>query len=143
MPEQDVIVIVREFCSTVHQPEVGDDAMLSVAELRGFGFTPRKLYPPIPAAKLRSVEEKLGFTIPPILFALLSQVSNGIAGFCYQFIGVDGGCQCHLGDILDTYNAFEEEGIKGGVWQDGLLPFVSWGCNIFSCIDSHHPNGEA
>ena len=50
------------------------------------------------------------------------------------------GCQCHLGDILDTYKVFEEEGITGGVWQDGLLPFVSWGCNIFSCIDSHHPD---
>lgn len=141
MNRRDAVLTLKHFCSTVHSPEVGDDVMLSTAELCSFGFTPRKLFTPTPEDRIHSVEKLLGFTMPPVLFALFSQISNGIAGFCYQVLGVNEGCRCHLGDILNTYKVFCEDGVKGKAWQDGLLPFVSWGCNIFSCIDSRNPDG--
>jgi hypothetical protein len=70
-----------------------------------------------------------------ILSAL--EVSNGIAGFGYDIMGLEGGCSSDSGTLVEAYLSFRTgEDYVTGPWKHGLLPFCNWGCAIYSCADS-------
>jgi hypothetical protein len=69
------------------------------------------------------------------------EVSNGIAGFSYDIMGLEGGCASDSGDLLKAYREFETSGeSENEPWQPGLLPFCNWGCAVFSCVDCTDPS---
>ena len=115
--------------------------MLTVDEISQYGYAPNACFPPVSPNDLERAESELGFGIPPLLQSIYLEVTNGISGFCYQIMGLANGCESHFGNLIDTYKVFvEDEELSGrNPWKRGLLPFCSWGDNIFSCVDCMDP----
>jgi hypothetical protein len=107
-------------------------------------LNPAEICPPASEEQVRRAEAELGFQIPPLLRSIYLNVGNGGFGPGYGIIGVGaGGHRSDLGTLVQT-----REEIKRGAdylgleWQDSLLPFCGWGCNIFSCVDGNDPGGR-
>lgn len=117
---------------------------------------PRKTsfaYPPVTEQQLAQTEQALGFSLPPLLCALYTQVANGGFGPGYGLMGAIGGFS-EAGDIVDNYLFYsrratlidlddDEKRILAGetlelpetVWPYALLLFCDWGWASASCID--------
>jgi hypothetical protein len=133
----DILVSsIKEYIQEHPPPRLAANAMLSADELRQLGYNPSALFPTVSEGDVANAEADLGFQLPPLLKRLYTEVSNGIAGFAYDLIGLKEGCACHCGTLVDTYLDFKKGGeSESKEWQLGLLPFCHWGCNIFSCVD--------
>jgi hypothetical protein len=98
-------------------------------------------YPPASEDAVEKAERALGFPIPPLLKRCYLEVGNGGFGPGYGIVGVEGGYisdHGHLAEIYATFRRGEES--EGGEWQNGLLPFCEYGCNIYSCVDCIDPD---
>lgn len=85
---------------------------------------------------IQDAESKLGFGIAPLLKACYVEVGNGGFGPGYGLIGLEGGAQSDFGSLADTYVQLKSDHeSEGDEWPTGLLPFCSFGCNIFPCVD--------
>ena len=85
---------------------------------------------------VQDAESKLGFEIPPLLKACYVEIGNGGFGPGYGLIGLEGGAQSDFGSLADFYLLLQSDyESKGDKWPPGLLPFCSFGCNIFPCVD--------
>jgi hypothetical protein len=134
---------INDYIGNHSPPDLPADAMLSVEEFRQLGHTPRILFPTASETQVAAAEAALGFPLPLLLKHLYSHVSNGIAGFSYDILGLEGGCSSDLGTLVDTYHELNSEGAADGTTSTrGKLPFYHWGCHIYSCVDcsdsSHH-----
>lgn len=110
--------------------------MLSADDFRQLGYTPRSLFPVASPAAVAKAEADIGFALPPLLKGLYTEVSNGIAGFSYDIMGIEGGCASDSGTLVEAYNCFKTGGeYETRPWRTGLLPFCNWGCAIYSCVD--------
>ena len=120
-----------------HPPlKLAPDAMLSAEDFRKLGYTPRTLFPVAPKRDILKAEAELGFALPPLITKLFLEVSNGIAGFGYDLMGLQGGCASDSGTLVETYLSLRAgEGYETGPWKVGMLPFCNWGCAIYSCVD--------
>lgn len=141
--DDKLISRIKEFVQRHPPPILVADAMLSAEEFRQLGFTPRTLFPTVSKNDIAKAEADMGFPLSQLLQRIYLEISNGIAGFSYDIIGLKGGCDSHCGTLVDTYMDFKRGGEtdKKG-WKTGLLPFCHWGCNIFSwvdCADSANP----
>jgi len=104
---------------------------------------PAKMCPPASEEQVRLAEAGLGFQIPPLLRSIYLNVGNGGFGPGYGIIGVGGGHRSDLGTLLETRKEIKRGADYLGLeWQDSLLPFCGWGCNIFSCVDCNDPGGR-
>ena len=139
-----LIAEIKAFIRDHPPPELAADAMLSVEDVRRLGFTPRELFPVVSASDIAEAEAELGFPLPELLRRIFLEISNGIAGFGYCIMGLEGGCSSDSETIVQEYNHFKtcpckdpEAGseYKTGPWKAGLLPFCGWGCHIYSCVD--------
>jgi hypothetical protein len=93
------------------------------------------LYPTVSKSDVVKAAD-VGFPLPQLLKRIYLEISNGIAGFSYDIIGLTGGCDSGCGTLVDAYLGFKRGGeSENKEWKTGLLPFCSWGCNIFSCVD--------
>jgi SMI1-KNR4 cell-wall len=93
-------------------------------------------YPPASEEVIVKAEKSLGFELPQLLRAVYKSIGNGGFGPAYGIIGVEGGHAANLGTLVETYREIQAGAEYGGfTWQEGLLPFCEWGCNIFSCVD--------
>ena len=121
-------------------PDIPTDTTLSVADFRQLGFTPRILFPVAAPETVAKAEAQFGFGLPPLLVRIYTEVSNGIAGFSYNMMGLEGGCASDLGTLVETYLSFKsDDDDESRPWQAGLLPFCDWGCAIYSCVDCTDP----
>jgi len=135
-----LIAEIKDFVLRHPPPKLADDAMLSADEFRRLGFTPRVLYPTASASDVAKAEADLGFPLPHLLKKLYREVSNGIAGFAYDIIGLHGGCASDSGTLVDAYLSFKAAGeSETSAWQERLLPFCNWGCAVYSCVDCTDP----
>ena len=117
-------------------PAIAADAMLSAEDFRRLGYTPRTLFPVAEPALIAKAEAQIGFALPPLLKRIYMQVSNGISGFAYEIMGLEGGCASDSGTLVETYFSFRSvDEYETGPWQAGLLPFCDWGCATYSCVD--------
>lgn len=138
----DLIARIKAFVESHPPPKLPEDAMFTVDELRQFGFAPRELFPKASKKLVTASEMKLGFPLPELLRRIYTEISNGIAGFSCEIMGLPGGC-ASSGSIVEAYQDFR----KGGEpphgsereWRIGLLPFCDWGCCIYSCVDCIDP----
>lgn len=134
-----LIAEIKEFVLS-HPPERPVNVMLSGGEFRRLGYTPRILYPTASASDVAKAEADLGFPLPNLLKRLYVEVSNGIAGFGYEIMGLHGGCDSDSGTLVEAYLSFRAPGeSETTAWREGLLPFCNWGCAIYSCVDCADP----
>ena len=135
-----LITEIKEFLLRHPPPKLADDAMFSADELDRLGFTPQMLYPTVSAGDVAKAEVDLGFPLPQLLKRLYLEVSNGIAGFAYDIMGLHGGCASDSGTLVDAYLSFKAAGeSESSAWQHGMVPFCNWGCAIYSCVDCFDP----
>jgi len=98
-------------------------------------------YPPVSEELIDETESQLGFQIPPLLRACYEQIGNGGFGPGYGLIGLSGGARSDFGSLVETHHQLKsDQESEGNEWQFGLLPFCSWGCIIFSCVDCTSPD---
>jgi SMI1-KNR4 cell-wall len=131
-----LIAEIKAFVLRHPLPKLAPDAMLSAEDFRKRGYTPRVLFPVASKRDVAKAEAELGFALPPLLTRLFLEVSNGIAGFAYDIMGLQGGCASDSGTLVEGYLSFKAgEEYETGLWKVGMLPFCNWGCAIYSCVD--------
>jgi len=132
----ELISDIMDFVRRHPPPDLPEDVWLSEEDFRRLGYTPQTLFPIVPKVAIESAEAKIGFALPPLLKALYTEVSNGIAGFRYDIMGIEGGCRSDSGDLVEAYFSFRD-GVReqDGISKHGLLPFCDWGCATYSCVD--------
>lgn len=141
--DDDLINRIKAFIRQHPPPYLPDNAMLPAEEFKRLGFTPRALFSPASSAAVADAETKLGLQFPNLLKRIYLEISNGIAGFGYDFMGLPGGCVSDCGDLIETYLDFsaggeppyDPESEHRKEWKTGLLPFCNWGCCQYSCVD--------
>src|SRR6266581_7001168 len=88
-------------------------------------------------------ERRLGFTLPPLMKRIYSEIGNGGFGPGYGLIGLTNGVPDDVGGTgPDIYQQFRSaDSIEANLkWPFGLLPICNWGCAIVSCVDCADPN---
>ncbi len=134
--DDKLVADIKAFVRRHPPPKLAAGAMLSSEEFRQLGFTPRILFPIASNSDVAKAEAKLGFALPNLLKRLYLEISNGIAGFSCDIMGLDGGCASDAGSLVDSYLCFKTGGeSETRSWRTGLLPFCNWGCAIYSCVD--------
>lgn len=101
-------------------------------------------YPPVSMAEVEAAERELGFSLPPLLKLLYTEVANGGFGPYDRIIGLEGGWTANNNDgenLVELYRKFKEELPFEPDWPDGLLPICEFGGNntVF-CLDTTQPN---
>jgi hypothetical protein len=71
--------------------------------------------------QIAKAEKKLGKVLPPLLKRIYAEIGNGGFGPGYGLYACD--------DLIDDA---EEDGI---IWKKGMLPLLTWGCGILTCVD--------
>jgi hypothetical protein len=85
-----------------------------------------------------AAEAALGFSLPPLLTRIYTEVANGGFGPDYGLIGLAGG---HLDDqhhdILSLYRQTCSQTWRQNWprWPDGHLRILHWGCAMYTTID--------
>lgn len=96
------------------------------------------LWPVALEAAMAIDEQRLGFTLPPLLKRLYAEIGNGGWGPGYGLIGLTGGKPDDLGNTAtSSYIVRRGRDPEEPDWQwpEGLLPICHWGCAIYSCVD--------
>ena len=100
-------------------------------------------FPPVTTARIEAAEAALGFRIPSLLKSIYTNVGDGgfRAGIGGTMISVehkdDSDCYTLVEQYQDHVAGAE---YLGGQWHKGLLPFWSWGCAMYSCVDCNDPH---
>jgi SMI1 / KNR4 family (SUKH-1) len=123
-----------------------DNAILALVTARAANvhqrndMDPPSTFPaPVSAAALAKVERELGFSLPPLLRRVYTEIGDGWFG---PGCGLQGAVSGHFHDdedkrasLADVYHINHKD-----EWPDGLVPLVHWGCAIFSCVDCASPS---
>jgi hypothetical protein len=107
-------------------------------------------YAPLTEEQIRSAEQPLGFSLPPLLHAIYTRVADGGFGPGYGLYHIMGEGENMVGAYLSArgthrpvdFRLFEKRTpgekltmIPAYVWPDGFLCLCHWGCAIFSYLD--------
>jgi hypothetical protein len=101
--------------------------------------------------QVANAEAKLGFSLPPLLKNIYTEVANGATRFFGgRLIGVEGGIGIYDANIVDLYfsekDATEDEddemvtfvyqfqGRRFDVWPESLLRFCCWPGDLYACV---------
>ena len=138
--DDKLIARVKAFIEAHPPPDFPADRWFTSEDFRTLGYTPRKLYPVASARDVLAAEAVIGFPIPNLLKRIYMEVSNGIEGFGYHILGLDGGCQGDSGTLVKSYLELKEATeYFGRKWKSTWLPFCYWGCTIYSCVNGKDP----
>jgi len=112
------------------------------AKITDLGKTsPSKLRPGDPV-EITNDEMRLGFTLPPLMKRVYTEVGNGGFGPGYGLIGMTNGTPDDTGKTApEIYGQFRcaDRDDPNWKWPYGLLPICHWGCAILSCVDCTDP----
>jgi hypothetical protein len=107
------------------------------------GMSPAGQLPPVTGAeKVADAETRLGFALPELLRRMYCEIADGGFGPGYGLVGIEGDRNSYLGSsLVDSYQYYLQESDKefGAPWQPRLLPILTWGCGILSCVDCADP----
>ena len=127
--------LIRRIAARAQNPKTIND----MAE----GVTPPYVLPPLTSLeKVAEVEKKLGFGLPELLRRLYTEIADGGFGPGYGLVGIEGDRNSYLGsDLAANYDNYMRESSTefGAPWQPRLLPILTWGCGILSCVDCADP----
>jgi hypothetical protein len=101
------------------------------------------IYPPASNIDLAAAEHGLGFSLPPILRQIYTEVGNGGFGPGYGLIGIAGGATDAGHTIIDLYHGFHAPQTSDPAWQwpTKLVPLCPLGCAMYACIDCTTAHG--
>jgi SMI1 / KNR4 family (SUKH-1) len=94
--------------------------------------------------EVRLAEARLGFKLPPLLYRLYTEISNGGFGYSYGFLGLLGGMLNEdKNDAVTQYLLYRQEDPDDPHWRwpEGLLPIGHLGCAMYHCIQCDNPDG--
>lgn len=106
------------------------------------GYAPARLQPADPN-DVADDERQLGFSLPPLLKRVYTQIGNGGFGPGYGLIGLTNGVPDDTGKTGPAiYRQLRgvDPGDPNWTWPEGLLPICHWGCAILSCVDCANPD---
>jgi len=96
-------------------------------------------YPPATRDAIDTAEKALGFSFPPLLRQIYTEISNGGFGPGYGLLGLEGGARDDLGSsVIDGYLLSRQHHYADQptwIWPEYVLPVCHWGCGIYSCLD--------
>jgi hypothetical protein len=99
--------------------------------------------PPTIAAKVDAAEQALGFSIPPLIRQLYTEVANGNFGPGYGLVGVDGcGTDESRNDLVALYHSQSAEHWRKRFprWPDLILRIAYFGCAMYAAVDCKDPS---
>jgi hypothetical protein len=100
---------------------------------------PIRPQPPVSVHAFDEAEARLGFTLPPLVRLLYTQVANGGYGPGGGVIELTG----HDYALVESrlwMNMQSANSPGGRWWPERLVQFVNWGCHYFSGIDCSGPS---
>jgi hypothetical protein len=89
-------------------------------------------------AALLTTEKSIGFSLPPLLCRMYTEIANGGFGPGYGLIGVAGGCTDDLGrNIADISADKNSPGFQKYFpdWPMRSISICHWGCAMYSIVD--------
>ncbi|MEU4569822.1 SMI1/KNR4 family protein [Micromonospora sp. NPDC023956] len=95
---------------------------------------------PLSPRTIDSVEERLGFTLHPLLAAVYREVANGGFGPDYQLLSLTDGPTSE--QAVECY--LQARASRAGTewaWPEGVLPILTWGCGMYACVDCRSDQG--
>jgi SMI1 / KNR4 family (SUKH-1) len=92
----------------------------------GCGQEPTFAFPPIPENQLIETEQKLGFSLPPLLRLLYTHIANGGFGPGYGIIGVIGGFPLMDGFGEDIAQGYQQAIQAGTLIQLEAYEMITW-----------------
>lgn len=110
-----------------------------------------EIIPPLALSDINAAEGKLGFALPGLLRSIYTEIGCGCLGFQCSFLEPIRS-QPAQGDPIDDFSMVElyqqsksnkiipTRSDPFGEWPDQLIPFCSWGCHIYSCVDCSKDN---
>ena len=84
---------------------------------------------------LAETEARLGFTLPPLLARVYTEVADGEFGPGYGLLSLEN-LEPDEQSLSEVYLEF-----RAGGWPEGLLPLWDWGCAMWSCLDGRSDEG--
>lgn len=90
-----------------------------------------------------AAEAALGFSLPPLLSRIYTEVANGGFGPDYGLIGLAGGHSDDQGqDIVALYRQTCSQSWRQHRprWPDRLLRILHWGCAMYTTVDCTSPD---
>jgi hypothetical protein len=105
------------------------------------GYAPAQLHSADPG-HVADDEKQLGFSLPPLLKQIFTEIGNGGFGPGYGLIGLTNGVPDDTGKTGPAiYRMFRDGDPEDPTWAwpKGLLPICHWGCAILSCVDCADP----
>ncbi len=107
------------------------------------GMSPPSVLPTVTTMeKVAGVETKLGFALPELLRRIYTEIADGGFGPGYGLTGIESDRNsCLNGNLAESYEYYmrESKAEFGAPWQPKLLPILTWGCGILSCVDCVDP----
>lgn len=97
-----------------------------------------KAFPPTTMERVRAAESALGFSLPPLLTRLYTEVANGGFGPGYGMPGIRGcGTEVGRNDLFSLYRGdFSEYWRKKYPrWPDRMVRLAHLGCAMYACVD--------
>ncbi|WP_320064916.1 SMI1/KNR4 family protein [Micromonospora sp. RTGN7] len=94
----------------------------------------------LPQSGISTAEERLGFTLHPLLAAIYGGFANGGFGPDYQLFSLTDGPTSE--QAVDHY--LEARATHAGTewaWPEGVLPILTWGCGMYACVDCRSDQG--
>ena len=83
-------------------------------------------------------ESDLGFTLPPLLVRLYTEIANGGFGPGHGLLGLVDPCENDDQTIVGLYRESLAEHENPDVeyeFKKGVIFFCNWGCAIYTCVD--------
>ncbi|MFD7734006.1 SMI1/KNR4 family protein [Kitasatospora phosalacinea] len=102
------------------------------------------LRPPVSAAELAKVEQKLGFRLHPLLATLYRKVGSGGFGPADSVLPLSGGpdADWEASVVQEYLDRVPPEGSDTWwSWPEGVVPVLDWGCAMFACVDCRSEDG--
>jgi len=112
-----------------------------ITRVRARAADPERRVPaPCPHEEVDRAEVELGFSFPPLLRRLLTEVGDGGFGPGYGIVGIAGWDESGA-HLVELYRDFRDDadGTPADGWPEGLLPLVHNGCGDYACVDVLSP----
>jgi hypothetical protein len=98
--------------------------------------------PPVSEEAMQVAEAQLGFSLPPLVRTLYTEVGDGGFGPGYGVIRLSGyeGSLVESRMRMNRLNGAELNDPRDLWWPERLVELVNWGCGYFSGIDCSRPS---
>ena len=131
-------LLIARLNERAHDPKRAADEVGSVRDAKGRPV-PRIAFPPATEEQIAGAEERLAFSLPPLLRQVYLEVGNGGFGPGAGLYGLPTSPENEKDSAVGLYFELRRTLTKPA-WPPGLLPLCDWGSGIGSFIDCTLPD---